>query len=277
MIKLCYPKGCYGNYLGQCLYYFTNLNNNNLEDFSVDRRGSSHAFFNNVKAHDHIQLGHSVSATDNSWPNITISDTDFVVQIVPLKEHWLDYYNNHFFKHYQGNVIETISELFTVDEINYKLKTQWDYHDGFGANVPVWILREFFSFCIGNVLHSTYTQTDINNSITLTTQDFFESFLDIFKNLCTRLGLTLTVNNNVLLQNNNSFIAAQYYHNSQSAVEQWIQCVIENKSALLSQLTFFNEAYVQHRMRQLGYEIQCNNLDVFPTHSQDLTKLIYKI
>lgn len=277
MIKLCYPKGCYGNYLGQCLYYFTNLNNNDLENFSLDSRGSSHAFFDNVKAHNYIQMGHRVSDTDNSWPNITISDTDVVVHVVPLKEHWLDYYNNHFFKHYQGNVIETISELFTVDEINYKLKTQWDYHDEFSAAVPAWILREFFSFCISDILHNTYTQTDISNSITLTTQDFFESFLDIFKNLCTQLGLTLTVDSNVLLQNNNSFIIAQCHHNSQSAVEQWIQCVIENKSAVLSQPTFFNEVYAQHLLRQLGHEIQCNNLNVFPVHSQALTKLIYKI
>jgi hypothetical protein len=277
MIKLCYPKGCYGNYLGQCLYYFTNLRANNIEDFSLDIRGSSHAFFANSNAHQYIQAGHHITDTDNSWPNITVSSADVVVSIVPLIEHWLDYQNNHFLKHFQGDVIKNISVFFSIDEINHKLTTYWEYHNGFGSAVPTWILREFFSLCIGEVLHNTYNRPSINNSITVTTQDFFENFLDVFKNLCNRLQLTVSVDDDVILQNNIAFITAQRYHNSQIVCEQWIQCVVDNKLAILSQPTFFDEAYIQHRLRQFGYEIRCNGLDIFPYNSQDLFKLIYKI
>jgi len=277
MIKLYYPKGCYGNYLGQCLYHFTNLNNNGVNDFVLDSCGSSHSFFSNTDAHQHIQAGHYVSDTDNSWPNITIADNDVVVCVVALDTHWLDYHNNHFLKYFQSNVVETLTELFTVDVINHKLITQWDYHRGFDGAVPTWILREFFSFCIGDVLHDTYNQVSINNSITLTTQDFFQNFLDVFKNLCNRLQLTVVVDDSVILQNNNAFIATQSHHNAQLACEQWIKCVIDHTPSTLYQPTFFDQAYVQYRLRQYGYEIQCNGLDVFPTSSQDLFHLIYKI
>ena len=277
MIKVCYPHGCYGNYLGQCLYYFTNLNIEHSKNFSIDSRGSSHAFFNNTKARQHIQLGHFITDTDNSWPNITVSSEDTLISIVPLADHRLDYYNNHFSKHYQSDLVKAISEAFTADEIKHKLSEHWGYTGDFGPQVPPWILREFFSFCIGDVLHNMYNQPNINNFITVSTQDFFENFSSVFKSLCNKLNLTVIVDDNVIVDNNELFIGAQQYHNSQLVCERWIRSVITHKQSTMQQPTLFESAYIQFRLRQLGYEIQCDGLDVFPVNSQDLANIIFKI
>ena len=277
MIKVRYPQGCYGNYLGQCLYYFTNLNTDYSKNFNIDSRGSSHAFFNNTKAHQHIQLGHFITDTDNLWPNITISAEDTLISILPLADHRLDYYNNHFSKHYQGDLIKAISEAFTADEIKHKLSAQWGYVGDFGPQVPPWILREFFSFCIGDVLHNMYDHSNINNFIAVSTQDFFENFLSVFKSLCNRLELSIEVSDSDIIKNNKVFIDSQQYHNSQFMCERWVCSVIDNVSTTLHQTTLFEGAYIQYRLRQLGYEVQCDGLDVFPINSQDMTKLIYKI
>ena len=280
MIKICFPSGCYGNYLAQCLYHFTELNVGGSADFTIDSRGSSHAYIDNVKANEYIlagHLGHFVDVQKKLEPFVPITDEDVVVSIVPVDMHFLDYYNNHFVKYLQSDIMLAMLDIYPSSEIDHKLTTQWNYYDGFNETVPVWILREMVSFAINDVLNVSYNQPIINNSIIVTAQDFFENFLDVFKNLCKQLKLTITVNDITILQNNKSFIAAQRCHNSQLMCEHWIQCVIDNKSALLNQTTFFDEAYVQHRLRQLGYEIQCNGLDVFPVNSQDITKLIYKI
>jgi hypothetical protein len=277
MIKICYPPGCYGNYLGQCLYFFTNLRTNDSENFSVDSRGSSHAFVNNTKAHQYIQLGHFISDTNNSFPNISISSEDVVIYITPSSNHQLDYYNNIFFKQYHKNLLNFISESFIAEEINSKLYKNWGYAGQIDDKVPRWILREFFSFFIGDVLHNTYKLLDINNSITLSTQSFFENFLENFKNLCEKLHLTITVNDSVILENNQTFIKAQCYYKLQLLCEQWIQCVIDNTPSTIESMTIFSEAYIQHRLRELGYHIQCNGMNVFPLDSQTMTKLIYKI
>ena len=40
--------------------------------------------------------------------------------------------------------------------------------------------------------------------------------------------------------------------------------------------TMLDEAYIQHCLREKGYEIRCDGLDVFPTTSRDLRELIYE-
>ena len=40
--------------------------------------------------------------------------------------------------------------------------------------------------------------------------------------------------------------------------------------------TMLDEAYVQHCLREQGYEIRCDGLDTFPTNSSDLRELIYE-
>lgn len=280
MIKICFPNGCYGNYLAQCLYHFTELNVSGNDNFTFDKVGSSHEYINNAKANEYIlagHLGHFVDVQKKLEPFVPITDNDMVISIVPVDTHFLDYYNNHFVKYLQSNIMMAMLDMYSDSEINSKLVTQWNYHGGFSGTVPIWILREMVSFSINDVLNVAYNQPIINNSIRITTQDFFENFLNVFKNLCKQLKLTVTADDRAILQNNKSFIASQRCHNSQLICKQWAQCVINNKSALLNQATFFDEAYVQHCLRQLGYEIQCNGLDVFPVDSQDMTKLIYKI
>jgi hypothetical protein len=279
MIKICFPHGCYGNYLAQCLYHFTELNISGNDNFTFDSRGSSHAYIDNVKANEYIlagHLGHFVDVQKKLEPFVPITAEDVVVSIVPAGMHFLDYHNNHFVKYLQSNTMLAMLDIYSDSEINHKLTTQWNYHNGFSETVPIWILREMVSFAINDVLNVAYNQPIINNSIVVNAQDFFENFLDVFKNLCKQLQLTITVNDKTILQNNKSFIAAQRCHNSQLMCEQWTHCVIDNKSASLNQATFFDEAYVQYCLRQLGYEIQCNGLDVFPVDSRDMTKLIYK-
>jgi hypothetical protein len=38
-----------------------------------------------------------------------------------------------------------------------------------------------------------------------------------------------------------------------------------------------SESYVQWQLRNLGYEIQCHELDKFPTNSVHLKELLYTI
>lgn len=276
MIKICYAPGCYGNYLGQCLYFFTNLATDDAKNFTVDSQGSSHGFFTNTKAHQHIQIGHFINNKNNSWPNITVSNNDVLVYIEPSRDHLLDYYNNMFLKVHHRNLSKLISESFIAEEINFKLQTNWGYAS-FDEKTPRWILREFLSLCIGDILQDMYKLQDINDAITWSTQSFFINFIENFKNLCEKLDLTIVVNDSVILENNQIFKSAQCYHSSQLACEQWIQCTIDNTPSVINLMTILSEAYIQYRFRELGYHIQCDGLDVFPIDSQTMTKLIYKI
>jgi hypothetical protein len=55
-----------------------------------------------------------------------------------------------------------------------------------------------------------------------------------------------------------------------------ITAVINNQNLAWEQLTLPSEAWIQWQLRNLGYEIQCHELDKFPTNSVQLHKLLYK-
>ena len=38
-----------------------------------------------------------------------------------------------------------------------------------------------------------------------------------------------------------------------------------------------SQAWIQWQLRNLGYEIQCDKLDKFPTNNVQLTNLLYKV
>ena len=274
MIKVCYPQGCYGHYLGQCLYYFTNLDFNKSGNFAIDHNGSSHAFRSNLTAKKYVQIGHP---TDNLFK---ILPEDDVIVIQPDPEHWLDYYNNYCTKEYQEKLIQAIIDGgFSIEEISHKLKSHWNYSGVLDDSLPNWILREFISFFIGDKLYHTYekNQCKIDNAIaTISTQVFFVDFLHHFKNLCKKLNLT-TVDDKIITLHNQAFVSAQRYHGSQLACNQWVHSIINNTIALSPAQTIIDEAYIQYYLRQQGYEIFCNGLEIFPKHSQEMAKLIYKI
>ena len=272
MIKIYFAPGCYGNYLGQCLYYFTNLSDQKIGNFEIDQTGSSHSFRYNSHAKKYLQVGHPAADT-------TASSQDILIAIINDSQHWLDYYNNHFIKQQQSQITKNISENFSLQEVENKLKNQWNY-SGSLDHAPKWILREFLSLCIRDVLHNGYGtyNFDINTATaTISTQDFFIDFLNQFKKLCSQLSLQINVNDDTIIANNKLFIDAQQYHGSQLACEHWAQSIINKIKAPSPIQTVIDEAYVQHCLRQLGYEIQCNDLDQFADSADKMADLIYKI
>jgi len=272
MIKIYFAPGCYGNYLAQCLYYFTNLSDCKIGNFEIDQTGSSHTFRHNLHAKKYLQVGHPAA-------DVIVLPEDIVVAIVNDPRHHLDYYNNHFTKQQDSKITNIITDSFSIQEVENKLKNQWNFAGPLDC-VPKWILREFISLCIGKVLHNGYGtyNVDINNvTATISTQDFFVDFLNHFKQLCSQLALQTNVNDDTIITSNKLFVNTQLHHGSQLACEHWTHAIINTIETPSPVQTTIDEAYVQHCLRQLGYEIQCDGLDEFPDNACKMNNLIYKI
>ena len=99
---------------------------------------------------------------------------------------------------------------------------------------------------------------------------------NVFPRLINRLGLTIVSDDATMKHNQRSWIAQQRYHNSQHRCNAWVQDVITNNNTASPCQTLIDEAYVQHSLREQGYEIQCDGLDTFPTNSRDLREIIYE-
>jgi hypothetical protein len=271
MIKVYFPAGCYGTYVTRCIYNYTNLRTEPFAEFTFGDNGDSHQYRYNDNAKAKIHHGH---LGQHPW-----NDDHVVVTIVPCHSHRLDYFNNQFIKQDSGKLIEYISSRLSLAVAQDKLKTQWNYHGKFDETVPRWIMREWCSFWINDVLEVSYNPTpyqELKSVAQLTTQDIFENYVELLTEIVSRLGLTFTVNLDIIHQQHENFLSVQKLHNSQLRCEQYVRDVLDGNDTEITVYSIFDEAYIQYLLRLNNLELQCNSLDLFPATTQQLKNLTHE-
>jgi len=70
--------------------------------------------------------------------------------------------------------------------------------------------------------------------------------------------------------------AQQYIVDEFNLLDRIVDCTINNQKLIWQPMNIIAEAIVQQRLRSLGYEIQCDGLDIFPTDAIMFNKLLEK-
>lgn len=280
MIKICFPPGCYGHYLAQCLYYFTNLRDGNFYDFPFDAVGSSHAWRTNRDGRKKIKAGHKKYITDGNRifsDTINVQDSDKIITILPCSEHWLDYVDNQLTKQNKNDLFFHLDGMFDEEKLQSKFCQQWNW-SGNWVDAPRWMIREMFSFMIYDMLSDGYgkDRCGFPDSLKINTVDFFEDFENIFFKLVHDLDLEINVPSQVIHDKTQSFIKSQNFHGIQKRCEEWVEASISGLQTPNPALTFFDEAYIQYFFRYKGIEIKCDGLNELPTNSQSMQELMVK-
>lgn len=243
MIHVTWPPGCYGYYVMQSISAYSNLGNS--AQIQIEATGSSHGF----KKGTNFRMDHKMEPF-----------ADIIIE--PVQGHWLDYINNQYLKANHGDPIKNVKTIFP----EYK-----EHMIGYWKDIDKpWVMREWTSFWLYDVMADAYKHVDGH----LSTIDLYTK--NVFPSLINRLGLTVTADDATMKHNQSNWIAQQRYHNSQQRCDAWVQDVLANKNTESPCQTILDEAYIQHCLREEGYEIRCDGLDVFPTKSRDLRELIYE-
>ena len=243
MIHVTSPPGCYGRYVMQSIYAYSNLSNG--AELKIESTGSSHGF----DAKPYFRFDHSLEETAN-------------VIIAPSLGYQLDYMNNQLIKMENNNILQSVQKSFP--NWNDLLADKWSNPDS------TWVLREWISFWLVDNMKQAYPTIKGH----ITTLDLFNK--NVFPDLINRLGLTLVADTATMKNNQSKWIVQQRYHNSQYRCDKWINDVIANNETDSPCQTILDEAYVQHCLRKQGYEIRCDGLDNFPKPSSELKELIYE-
>ena len=249
MIKISWPLGCYGSYVMQSIYAYSNLGDGKI---IIDHTGSSHSFRDSNHAKQFFEYGHEWS-----------KDVD--VFINPVSGHYLDYLNNQLVKQENNDAISSFQKSFGSGYKTHFL-AKW-------KTASNWALREWASFWIIDQLLAAYVPIP---TVKLTTNDLFDTKKNVFTEIINHLGLTVAVDDATMKHNQSNWIAQQRYHNSQHRCNRWVQDIVNGINSVSPCQTILDEAYVQHCLREQGYEIRCDGLDIFPTNSSDLRELIYE-
>jgi hypothetical protein len=272
MINIIAPPGCYGTYVARCLHHYTSTTETHLFDF--DHYGSSHAF---------REISSSIAKTSlMHWTNLKLDKINKETTIIVTGDvrHQLDYFDNQYYKQAQGNLLAYIAEAFTNDIVQRDLE-KWNVQTPVDDTTPRWILREYFSFSLANTLKNGYTNKNylsLPHAYSFCCEDMWYSTMwDIVNILADVLNKKIYASEEDVLKNHQDFLNCQKYHNMQIRCEQFVCNTIDQVDSISPCVSLFDEAYVQHQLRNRGYEIYCNNLDIFPKSSNELKKIIYKV
>jgi hypothetical protein len=249
MIKISWPLGCYGSYVMQSIYAYSNLGDGKI---IIDSTGSSHNFRDDSKAKKFFNHGH-------------VWSKDVDVHVNPDSEHCLDYLNNQLVKQENNNVIGSFKKSFGIGYYTEFLE-KWE-------DTSNWALREWASFWIINQFLAAYIPQP---TVKLTTNDLFDTNKNVFSEIINRIGLTVTTDSATMKVNQQQWIAQQRYHNSQHRCNAWVEDILNDRNTPTPCQTILDEAYVQHCLREQGYEIRCDGLNNFPKTSSELKELIYE-
>jgi hypothetical protein len=182
---------------------------------------------------------------------------------------------NLLFQYYKiaaGSKIRLGLDIFCGDNAHNIM--QWNKNYSHWDQMRPWELREWFSLFyvqwvqewVNSIEHVNSTFLKIKNTdILFDTKNIFLKIID-FCNLTLSKNLDSFVHEWITKQ--------QYIVTEFNLLDQIVEHTINNQEFFWSPISIISEAIIQQRLRNTGYEIRCDGLDIFPTDSKTLYSLL---
>jgi len=296
-ICITYGAGSYGTFLEWAMYRFSELHQSTdliVPDLPFNDNGNSHLFLGNilntphsvnqsVAPYIHSNENHPIVRThpkrskdDDLLDNLEYISKNFkkVIHLTPASDSVAWNINNKFEKVFTEGWLATHEKMF-----QHNLKG-WNKNNL--ADMVPWELREFLSFFIypQHVSENEYGRLP----------EFAEKLPNIKIVPITELrdnlkGTLLSVldycelapaNLDMFEEVHTAWIQKQYHRNKDSIIKQIVDSVLLDTKHEWEELTLVDEALVQYYLRENRLEIECNDLNKFPTNSVALKEITYR-
>jgi len=289
-----YAAGTYGTYLDWALTTLT-TDIAVIQPFLTD--GSSHAF-----------AGHPHDGMDK-WRQYIASDADYsIVRVHPktLKSESLSDNLNEIV-----NSIEKVIYIYTDPEsillvINNLFdkvwESWWDNHFLFEssiekiyskwpntrgmplAHIPVWIRREFLSYYLVPAWESQveWKHPDVwshDRCHVVYVRELLYQFKPTIARVLNFIDQPVTKPIDALMDLHKLNFSSQKNLCQDWLCQRIITHIVQNKFLdwSMEYLPLASQAWLQYRLRELGWEIECDGVDHFPKNSVQLTKLLHRL
>lgn len=289
-----YNGGAYGTYLEWALTTLTELSTEISSPLTST--GSSHLFegthigspnFPNwnrdIKKNKCFQFARAhpkINQNDSIKDNISVALTSFdrIIHCYPDQNSILLNINNSFSKIWKDWFKNRLNDSVFANN----LYTNWNINPEPPAEcIPPWIIREILSY---NLMPSW--QSEVEWFLPNTWQHpkckfvFISDLLYNFKKVILEIqefcNLEFKRDVNELLEHHNQMLSLQHYLNQDSLCNNIINAILTSQPLSWNSLPMPSQSWVQWQLRNLGYEIRCDGLDIFPTNSVNLQELLYK-
>jgi len=289
-VPILFNGGAYGTYVEWCL---TSLSTSDQLSSPFRANGASHNFDGNhllnmqgwrqyLSGSDHSKFVRLHPKTDKNHSlknhlDEILQSVDQVIFLYPDTDSVLLNLNNWIDKVWYNRWID-----FIGSEVDYKkIYKNWPIApDTAIKDIDVWIYREFLSMYLVPSWQSQVEwyfpdkwQSPRCRYI------FVKDLLHDFENTITAIAdfLKLDVQRPIsaLLQYHEQNIKLQKHIDQDKICNYIIDSILNGDFITWNALPIVSEAWIQWRLRELGYEIRCHGLDTFPTTSVQLKELLY--
>ena len=297
-ICITYGAGSYGTFLEWAMYRFSELHqstdlivpdlpfndNGNSHLFSGNLLRSPHSFDQTILPYIHSNKNHPIVRThpkrskdDDLLDNLEYISKNFkkVIHLTPAFDSVAWSINNKFEKVFTEGWLATHEKMF-----QHNLKG-WNKNNL--ADMVPWELREFLSFFIypQHVSEMEYDQLSkfaekLPNIKIVPITELRDNLKGTLLSLLDYCELA-PANLDRLEEVHTAWIQKQYHRNKDSIIKQIIDSVLLDTKYEWEELTLVDEALVQYYLRENGLEIECNDLNKFPTNSIALKEITYYV
>jgi len=289
-VPILFNGGAYGTYLEWCL---TSLSTSDELSSPFRANGNSHNFqgthLDNMQGWRQYQSGPDQSKFVRFHPkneqNHSLQDhleeilqsVDQVIFLYPDTDsvllnmnNWFDKIWDDWWTHFIGGEIDSV-----------KLYQNWPIAPGTAVqDMSIWIRREFLSIYL---VPSWRAQVEwyfpdswqSPKCQYVFVKDLLHDFENTIVSLTNLLKLDVQRPIGTLLPYHEQNIKLQKHINQDKICSHIIDSILHDKPTAWNALPLVSEAWIQWKLRELGYEIRCHGLDTFPTTSVQLKELLY--
>jgi hypothetical protein len=289
-VPILFNIGAYGTYLEWCL---TSLSTSDELSSPFRANGNSHNFqgthLDNMQGWRQYQSGPYQSKFVRFHPkneqNHSLQDhleeilqsVDQVIFLYPDTDSVLLNMNNWFHK-----VWDDWWTYLVCSEIDSaKLYQNWPINPGTAVHdIDLWIRREFLSQYL---VPSWRSQVEwyfpdswqSPKCQYILVKDLLHDFENTITSIADFLKLDVQRPISTLLPYHEQNIKLQKYIDQDKICNHIIDSILHDEVKAWNALPIVSEAWIQWKLRELGYEIRCHGLDTFPTTSVQLKELLY--
>jgi len=296
-IIVAFNGGSYGSYLLWLLWTLTT--DNDIVAPFIKEKSNSHKFYEQAKGNvlklnpndllsekinsdaKFIMVHPKISAEDNVADSLDtlVNALGKTILVYPTPETYLLNINNSFSKIYDS-FWEGLLESIDIKDIY----TNYPDMDGIPPEqLPLWLVREFLSL---NIFDSWEDQVDwylpdyYNNKQVhiVKIEDILYNVEDTLTKIKEFYNLQWTKPIDSIMSYHKTNMSLQKNLTQDQICKQILTSFFANTDFKWNSndLTLISEAFVQKSLRDNGYELQCYNLNVFPTSVAELKEKLYK-
>jgi len=276
MYCIAYAPGCYGKFVGWTLEWMQdkypvdyrpfNTNHNSHNWKKPERKSVQLAIdypVNGCLLHPKHKQEDTIDQTFNEL--FTVYDKIVTLYSGPNNTAWV--LNNKQTKIWKDWWINNIQAYF------FSLPS-WE-------NKEIWELREFcsihlFTYALEDCGYEELINIQQKNVLPIQINQLRDNFIETIDNLCDWLEIPVVRTREDLTILHKDWVQNEPFLYKDMLIDSFVSAIIKNENLSMKHSSLIDQAEIQRRLRNAGYEIKCYGLNEWPNTTTQLRELIYE-